>query len=76
LFKQETGTTFIEYLTSIRMEKARELLCCTAMKASEVAYETGYHDPHYFSYLFKKINGCTPRDFRIRRKAERCGQEG
>ncbi|MDR0671852.1 MAG: helix-turn-helix domain-containing protein [Oscillospiraceae bacterium] len=75
LFRQETGTTFIEHLTSVRMGKARELLCCTAMKASEVAYETGYHDPHYFSHLFKKVNGCTPRDFRYKRKAERCRQE-
>ncbi len=64
IFSQEMGKTFIEYLTSVRMEKARELLRTTSMKSTEIAYAVGYKDPHYFSYLFKKTQECTPREFR------------
>lgn len=66
VFKQETGQTFIEFLTQVRMGKAKELLKCTNMKSSEIAYAVGYKDPHYFSYLFKKIQECTPKEFRLR----------
>src|SRR5699024_8360431 len=54
IFSQETGRTFIEYLTYVRMEKAKELLRGTSMKTAEIAFAVGYKDPHYFSYLFKK----------------------
>jgi len=64
IFSQETGRTFIEYLTYVRMEKAKELLRSTSMKTAEIAYAVGYKDPHYFSYLFKKTQECTPREFR------------
>ena len=64
IFSQEMGQTFIEYLTSVRMEKAKELLRSTTMKTAESAYAVGYKDPHYFSYLFKKTQECTPREFR------------
>lgn len=64
VFSQEMGTTFVEYLTSKRMEKARELLRTTELRSGEVAVAVGYKDPHYFSFLFKKTQGCTPRDYR------------
>ena len=66
IFSQETGQTFIEFLTSVRMEKARELLRSTSMKTAEIAFAVGYRDPHYFSYLFKKTQECTPREFRAK----------
>lgn len=66
-FKQETGNSFVEFLTSVRMDKAKEMLCFTDMKASQISYEIGYKDPHYFSYLFKKTQGCTPSEYRSRR---------
>jgi two-component system response regulator YesN len=72
LFSQETGQSFIECLTDVRMKKARELLRCTGIRTSEIAYSVGYRDPHYFSYIFKKINGTTPRDFRMQGKPN-CG---
>lgn len=64
VFSQEMGVTFIEYLTSLRMKKAKELMKLTDMRSSEVAAAIGYSDPHYFSYLFKKTVGMNPRDYR------------
>ena len=68
LFSQNMGQTFIEYLTSLRMNKAKELLRCTGMRSSEIAGEIGYKDAHYFSYLFKKTQGMTPSDYRKARE--------
>ena len=64
VFSQEMGTTFVEYLTAKRMEKARELLRSSDLRSGEIAAAVGYKDSHYFSFLFKKIQGCTPRDYR------------
>ena len=58
------GTTFVEYLTAKRMEKARELLRNSDLRSGEIATAVGYKDSHYFSFLFKKTQGCTPRDYR------------
>ena len=68
LFSQNMGQTFIEYLTSLRMDKAKEYLRCTGMRSSEIAGEVGYKDAHYFSYLFKKTQGMTPSDYRKARE--------
>lgn len=68
VFSQETGQTFVEYLTTVRMEKAKELLMCSGKKTSEVGFEVGYKDAHYFSYIFKKTQGCSPKEYRARRK--------
>lgn len=68
IFSKETGKTFVEYLTEIRMDRAKELLMCSSMKTSEIGYEVGYKDPHYFSYIFKKTQNCTPKEFRARGK--------
>ena len=65
IFSQEMETTFIEYLIGKRMEKAKELLRTTQMRSSEVAYRVGYRDPHYFSSTFKKMQGMTPREYRM-----------
>lgn len=75
IFSQEAGMTFIEYLTEVRMNKAKELLMCSTLKSSEIGFEIGYKDPHYFSYLFKKTQGCTPKEFRMRGR-ERCNKTG
>ena len=64
VFSQEMGVTFTEYLTNVRITRARELLTTTPMRTSDVAYAVGYNDPHYFSYLFKKNTGLSPRDYR------------
>lgn len=67
VFSQEIGATFTEYVTGKRMERAKELLRTTDKRSGEVAAAVGYRDPHYFSFLFKKTQGCTPRDYRGKR---------
>lgn len=64
VFAQETGLTFTQYLTALRIGKAKELLEATEMRSSQIALEVGYNDSHYFSYLFKKTTGMTPSDYR------------
>ena len=64
VFSQEMGATFTEYVTGKRMDRARELLRSTDKRSGEIAFAVGYRDPHYFSFLFKKTQGCTPRDYR------------
>lgn len=68
IFSKEAGKTFVEYLTEVRIEKAKEFLMCSSMKTSEIGYEVGYKDPHYFSYIFKKVQGCSPQEYRARGK--------
>lgn len=64
IFSQELGITFIEYLTMVRMDAAKEFLLGSEKRTFEIAYLVGYKDPHYFSYLFKKTQGITPKMFR------------
>ena len=64
VFRQQTGQTFIKYLTDYRLDKAKELLVTTSKKSNEIGLMVGYKDPHYFSYLFKKSVGCTTTQYR------------
>ncbi|HXD11019.1 MAG TPA: AraC family transcriptional regulator, partial [Anaerolineales bacterium] len=64
VFSQETGKTFKEYLTQVRLQKAKELLRMTALRSADIAYQVGYNDPHYFSSVFKKHTGLSPIEFR------------
>lgn len=71
IFKQETGTTFVEYLTKVRIDKACELLRCTNSRTAEIGEQVGYSDPHYFSATFKKVMGQSPKDYRAGQKDKR-----
>lgn len=64
VFRQEMGMTFTEYVTKKRMEKAKQLLRQTERPSGDIAAEVGFKDPHYFSFVFKKTQGCTPREYR------------
>jgi YesN/AraC family two-component response regulator len=64
LFKKETGEALTEYITRLRVEKAKELLTDTDMPAYEVAETVGFNDPAYFSLVFKKHTGQSPHRFR------------
>ena len=63
IFKQAMGTTFMDVLTGIRMQKAKELLEYTDMKNYEIAERVGFNDSHYFSIAFKKATGETPTEY-------------
>ncbi len=64
LFKRKTGKTISEYITSVRMEKAKELLRDPQFKLYHVSEQVGYEDPGYFAKIFKKQTGMTPSEYR------------
>jgi len=64
IFSRETGEAFISYITRIRLEQAKTLLKTTQMRTSDIGYDVGYNDTNYFSYVFKKHTGMTPKEFR------------
>ncbi|MGG6312682.1 response regulator [Paenibacillus macerans] len=71
LFKQHAGCTFVEYLTRLRIDKAKELLALTRLKTYDVAGKVGYGDPQYFSVIFKRVTGVTPKEYRSALKESR-----
>ena len=64
LFKKEKQTTFVKYLTMIRLEKAKELLGLTSERVVDIAGKCGYNEVYYFSHSFKKYSGVSPRKYR------------
>lgn len=64
LFKKETGQNFMDYLTELRISKAKELLCGDTLSVQDVAEMVGYSDLKYFSRLFKKATGVSPSDYK------------
>jgi two-component system response regulator YesN len=64
LFKSETGENFIDYLTAVRISKAKAKLEEGNESVKEICYQVGYSDPNYFSRIFKKIVGVTPTEFK------------
>lgn len=70
IFKRCTGSTPIDYLIKLRVERARELLATTAYSVKEIAGILGYDDPLYFSRVFKAVNHTTPTQYRMTRREE------
>ena len=64
IFKKETGKSFLDYLTEVRMNKAKQLLCRGDLSVNDVAEEVGYQDLKYFSKLFKKATGISPSEYK------------
>lgn len=64
LFKKKTGMGFVEYLTQVRIDEARELLADHKRSIADTAGEVGYRDPKHFAKQFKKIVGLSPADYR------------
>jgi two-component system, response regulator YesN len=66
LFSEHLDTTFNDYLNSVRLNAAEELLRENRRTIKEIAYATGYHDPNYFSRIFKKFRGLSPTTYQER----------
>ena len=64
MFKKETGSTFINYLTDYRMKEALRLIDEEDEKTYIIAMKVGYADPNYFSYVFKKKYGMSPTKYK------------
>ena len=64
LFKEETGENFIDYLTALRIARAKEYMMDKSLTIREAGCMAGYADPNYFSRIFKKHTGMTPREYR------------
>lgn len=69
IIKRETGKTFTEYLTDIRLERAKQLLTQSNMKNYEIAEACGYATPAYFSTVFRGSMGMTPSEYRAKGSA-------
>jgi len=63
-FKDETGLTFKEYVTTCRLDKIKKLLKDSTLSLKEITYQAGYTDPNYVSRVFKKTVGCSPKEYR------------
>ena len=64
LFKQSTGSSFKEYLNMVRVEESKRLLSNTDYSLIDIAVATGFEDQSYFTKVFKKYTGLTPKQFR------------
>jgi two-component system response regulator YesN len=64
IFKERMGVTFIDYLTELRINYAKEEMKSPEKSLKEICFDAGYKDPNYFSRVFKKITGDTPTEYR------------
>jgi len=66
IFKRETGINFTDYLSRVRLERAKNLLLNPNLRVSEIAYEVGFQSLTHFNRVFKRILGRSPTDYRVR----------
>jgi two-component system response regulator YesN len=66
VFKEQMGITIIDYLTSVRIERAKQLLLATNQSCTEICFQVGYNNQSYFTRTFKDLVGMPPREFRAR----------
>lgn len=64
LFKREVGKSFTDYVTELRIARAKELLKDRKKKLYQISYQVGINEPAYFSQLFKKVTGQSPKEYR------------
>lgn len=65
IIKEELGVTLGDYISKVRIDKAKDLLRVQELPLSQIAQEVGFSDQSYFTKVFKKVEGCTPRAYRI-----------
>jgi two-component system response regulator YesN len=64
IFKEQMGITLIDYVTSVRIERAKQLLLATEQNCTEICFQVGYNNQSYFTRTFKELVGMTPLQFR------------
>ncbi|MBO2943501.1 response regulator [Paenibacillus sp. F411] len=64
LFKEQLGINYIDFLTECRIERSKQLMLDPNKSMKEITFEVGYHDPNYFSKVFKKSSGQSPTEYR------------
>ena len=64
LFRQSCGSTFKEYLNIVRIEESKRLLANTDYSIIDIAVAVGFDNQSYFSKVFKKYTGLTPKQYR------------
>ncbi|MBT3320388.1 MAG: response regulator [Clostridia bacterium] len=64
IFKSQVGVSFVDYLTQVRIDNAKELMKTTDMSFKQICFKVGFNDPNYFSKVFKKVVGITPGDYK------------
>lgn len=67
IFKEQSGSTFVDYLTNVRMRKAKEWLVYSSDTVQEICFKVGYKDPNYFARVFKKTVGVTPKQYKAQK---------
>ncbi|WP_212391904.1 response regulator [Sporosarcina beigongshangi] len=64
MFKEKLGINYIDFLTECRIEKAKKLMRDPELSLKEITFEIGYNEPNYFSKVFKKMCGVSPKEYR------------
>lgn len=72
MFKEKLGVNYIDFLTECRIEKAKTLLADSEKSLKEITFEIGYHEPNYFSKVFKKMCGISPTEYRKTLLSKQC----
>jgi AraC-like DNA-binding protein len=64
IFREDTGMSFVNYLTNLRIQKSIEMLNTTVLQIKEISLAVGYNNPNYFIKVFKERIGVTPKEFK------------
>jgi len=64
--KASTGLSAVQLIRSVRLRQGKRMLCQTKAPISHIAYDVGFADPDYFSKVFRKEEGCTPSQYRLK----------
>lgn len=64
MFKKVTGISFVDYITKLKVQKAKKMLRNSSYRIKDISEQLGYNDYTYFCKVFKKIEGITPLEYR------------